>query len=126
MSAASRTESEGLVRCFGCGSDPAENTIHRLADGSACPCCVARVVEAQPSLLPGPAPVAERARDEGAASEWSTPEHDEASGEASDVPSIVGRLPGTERFQLLSGGGGSGGSDHGPVPILDPGPPEPA
>lgn len=126
MSAASRTESEGLVRCFGCGSAPQGNTIHCLADGSNCPSCVARVVEAQASLLPARESITASSEHEWSDAARAEGTEDLVDVHSSDVPSLIGRMPGTERFQLLSGGGESGEARFGEVPILDPGPPEPA
>lgn len=50
-----RTMTERATRCFTCGQaveDPP--TIARLADGSACPTCVERLLESVPAALPAP------------------------------------------------------------------------
>ena len=100
------------VRCFGCGLEPEEGRVHRLPDGSACTACAARLVEAQPALLPRAGTAQEEVFEEAFAAT------------ADELPSAVGRLPGRERFQLLRG---EGAVAPGPgVPLLDPGPPEPA
>jgi|GEM_PF-4252472 len=102
-------DAAATVRCFGCGLEPAEGVVHRRSDGGACPTCAARLVEAQPGLLP-------------AAVEGAREEAEPVAAGA--LPSTVGRQPGRERFELLRGAGLDASSTG--VPILDPGPPEPA
>lgn len=138
----------GLVLCFGCGLAPEAGQVHVRADGSDCPTCAARLVESQPTLLPrlaaqlAGAPGAQWAGAPGAQSAGAPGA--QSPGKAGDpvlehggaellaeaephaaLPTTVGRRAGTERFRVLTGGACA---DHpeGPVPILDPGPDEPA
>lgn len=118
------------VLCFGCGHAPEEGRVHPLADGSGCPTCAARLVEAQPGLLRQPEADAEESEVTEEESERTEQEEPVAAtyeaGPAAALPSLRGHRAGAERFRLLAGGGGVHEPVAGPVPILDPGPDEPA